>query len=134
MLVRMNLDNPMAGIVKEFLSDNFGSNPSSTPAVDVAEYENESIVLMELPGVKKEDITLSLEDDLLTIKGERKTDQDSGVKKILHREIVTEPFTRSIRLPHRIDANGISAELQNGILRITLPKAQEVRPKTIKIN
>lgn len=133
MLVRMNPDHPMSEIVREFLTDNFVSKPSSTPAVDIAEYENESVVMMELPGVKKEDINLSLENGWLIVKGERKPHQDPEVKKILHREITSEPFTRSLRLPHRIDADGISAGLENGVLRITLPKAQEVRPRIINI-
>jgi HSP20 family protein len=133
MLVRMNLDHPMTEIVREFLTDNSVSNPSSAPAVDIAEYENESVVTMELPGVKKEDINLSLENGWLIVKGERKNHQDPEVKKILHREIATEPFTRSLRLPHRIDADGIAAGLENGMLRITLPKAQEVRPRIINI-
>ena len=133
MFVRMNLDHPMTEIVKEFLTDNIISNSSSTPAVDIAEYENESVVMMELPGVKKEDINLSLENGWLTVKGERKSLQDPEVKKILHREIAAEPFTRSLRLPHRVDADGISAGLENGVLRISLPKAQEVRPRIINI-
>lgn len=133
MLVRMNLDHPMTEIVREFLTDNVVSNPSFAPPVDIAEYENESVVMMELPGVKKEDISLSMENGCLTVQAERKAHQDPQVKRILHREIAVEPFTRSLRLPHRVDADGVSASLENGVLRISLPKAQEVRARIIDI-
>ena len=133
MLLKVNFNEPISELVREYFSDESMPFTSSQPAIDMTENENESIVVAELPGVKKEDISLSVEDGWLTLKGERKSSAPSDVTKVLHREIVYQPFSRSIRLPHEVNVNEISAALDNGILKITLPKAETVRPRTIEI-
>ncbi len=133
MLVKVNFDEPLSEFVKEYFSNEFVPFTPAQPAIDMTENENESIVIAELPGVKKEDISLTVEDGLLTLKGERKSTAPSDVTKVLHREIEYEPFSRTIRLPHEVDVNGISAALENGILKIVLPKAEAVRPRSIEI-
>ena len=133
MLVKVNFDEPVSEFVREYFSDEFAPFTTAQPVIDMTENENESIIMAELPGVKKEDISLTVEDGLLTLKGERKSTAPSDVTKILHREIEYEPFSRTIRLPHEVNVNEISAALENGILKIVLPKAEAVRPRTIEV-
>ena len=133
MLVKVNFDEPMTELMREFLTEEYVPVSSSQPAIDIAESETESVIMVELPGVKKGDINISVENGWLILMGDRKTPETSDVKKILHREIAYQPFNRSIRLSHTVNVKEVSAELANGILKITLPKAEEARPRTIEI-
>ncbi len=133
MFVKVNFDRPMGELVREFLTEDRGQALSSEPAVDIAESESESVVVVELPGVKKEDIKISVENGWLTLQGERKSLEAKEITRVLHREIEYQPFARSIKLPHLVDVNKISAQLENGLLKISLPKAEEVRPRAIEI-
>ena len=110
------------------------SYPAATyPAVDVAEYEKESVVVAEMPGVRKEDLKVSVHDGVLTISGERKAPPIPENSSWLRNETRTGEFSRSIDLPHDVRQEGISAELTNGVLRVVLPKSDEVRPHEIEI-
>jgi HSP20 family protein len=133
MLVRVNFDQPINELIQQFLTEEYVPAGPAQPVMDVAEYENESVILVELPGVKKEDIAISVENGWLTLKGERKLNPAAEIKRVLHCEIEPHAFARTIKLPHVVDVNAISAELENGLLRITLPKADEVRPRTIAV-
>ncbi|HTP12926.1 MAG TPA: Hsp20/alpha crystallin family protein [Bacteroidota bacterium] len=133
MLLKVDFDEPISELVRGYFSDEFLPSASSQPAIDVTENENESIIVAELPGVKKEDISLTVEDGWLALKGERKSSTPSDVTKVLHREIAHQPFSRSIKLPHEVNVREITAALENGILKITLPKAETVRPRSIEI-
>ncbi|HEY6952112.1 MAG TPA: Hsp20/alpha crystallin family protein [Bacteroidota bacterium] len=133
MFVRVNFEQPINNLVQEFLTDEYSAAASSRPAVDITENETGSTFFIELPGVKKEDIRISVENGWLTVNGERKPFEESEIKRVLHRETRNEAFARTIKLPHRVDLNTIAAELENGILKISLPKAEEVRPRTIEI-
>jgi len=103
------------------------------PPLDIAEYENESVVVAEMPGVRKEDLKLSVQDGVLTISGERKAHQMPENSSWLRNEIRTGEFSRTIELPHDVKADAIAAELNNGVLRVVLPKSEEVRPREITI-
>jgi HSP20 family protein len=133
MFVRVNFDQPVNELIQEFLTEEYTPLSSSQPAIDVTENKNESLIVAELPGVEKEDISIAVENGWLTLKGERKETETADVKRILHREIEYVPFSRAIKLPHAVDVNSISAELTNGILKISLPKAEEIRSRTIEI-
>jgi len=133
MFVRVDFEQPVSDVVRELLTDEFVPATELQPAVDVAENEKESIVVAELPGVNKQDINISVENGWLTLKGERKAVDPADVKRILHREIGYEPFRRSIKLPYAVNVNEISAELHDGILKVVLPKAEEIRSRTIDI-
>lgn len=133
MFVRVNFEQPISDLVQEFLTEEFVPTTTAQPAIDIVENENESVIVAELPGVKKEDIAISVENGWLTLKGERKATGTSEITKVLHREIAYVPFSRSIKLPHPVNTNSISAELANGILKISLPKAEEIRPRAIEI-
>jgi len=110
-----------------------GSGCMRAPAVDFVEQQNESVLLVEIPGAAKEDVKISLEEDLLTIKGERKTPELPEGAKWIRNERSGGEFFRTVQLPHSVKAESVSAELVNGILRITLPKAEEARPREIGI-
>ncbi len=110
-----------------------GAGCMRAPAVDFVEQKNESIVSVEIPGIAKEDVKISLEEDLLTVKGERKASALPEGARWIRSERSSGEFFRTIQLPHPVKADAVSAELVNGILRITLPKAEEARPREIGI-
>jgi HSP20 family protein len=103
------------------------------PALDVCEYDNETVVVAELPGVRKEEIKISIENGWLTISGERRPYEIPQDAKILLNEMRVRNFSRSIQFPHDVDVNNISAELTNGVLRIVLPKTEQARVRTVNI-
>jgi len=110
-----------------------GQGCTCTPAIDTVEYPNESVVIVEIPGIAREDVKISLEEDLLTIRGERKGSALPEGARWIRNERSSGEFFRTVQVPHRVKADGVSAELVNGILRITLPKAEEARPREIGI-
>ncbi|MFL6543311.1 MAG: Hsp20/alpha crystallin family protein [Chthoniobacterales bacterium] len=104
-----------------------------TPAIDLYQTNDDVVALVELPGMRKEDIELSLQDGMLTISGERKSETQDGDKAQRSERFVGK-FRRSISLPTRVDANKVNASYKDGILTVTLPKAEEVKPKQIQVN
>jgi len=104
-----------------------------TPALDLYQNNDNVIAVVELPGMRKEDIEISLHDGMLTIAGERKTETQGG-EKAERSERYIGKFRRSITLPTRVDANKVSATYKDGILTVTLSKAEEAKPKQIQVN
>jgi len=104
-----------------------------TPALDLYQNNDNLIAVVELAGMRKEDIEISLHDGMLAISGERKSGTPEG-DKAERTERYTGKFRRSITLPSRVDANKVSATYKDGILTITLPKAEEAKPKQIQVN
>ena len=104
-----------------------------TPALDLYQNNDNVIAVLELPGMRKEDIEISLHDGMLTIAGERKTETQGG-EKAERSERYIGKFRRSITLPTRVDADKVSATYKDGILTVTLPKAEEAKPKQIQVN
>lgn len=104
-----------------------------TPALDLYQTNDDVVAVVELPGMRKEDIELSLQDGILTISGERK-DETSEDDKTARTERFVGKFRRSISLPTRVNTNQVNATYKDGILTITLPKAEEVKPKQIQVN
>ena len=104
-----------------------------TPALDLYQNNDNIVAVVELPGMRKEDIEISLQDGTLTISGDRK-DEPSQENGATRTERSTGKFRRSITLPTRVDVNKVSATYQDGILTVTLPKAEEAKPKQIQIN
>ena len=103
------------------------------PAVDIYQTNDDVVAVVELPGMRKEDIELSLHDGILTISGERKEEGAEGDKTARTERFVGR-FRRSISLPTRVDSNNVKAAYKDGILTVTLPKAEEVKPKQIQVN
>lgn len=104
-----------------------------TPALDLYQTSDDVVAVVELPGMRKEDIEISLHDGALTIGGERKDETPEGDKSARAERFVGK-FRRSVSLPTRVDANKVNATYKDGILTVTLPKAEEVKPKQIQVN
>jgi HSP20 family protein len=104
-----------------------------SPALDLYQNNDNVIARVELPGMRKEDIEISLHDGMLTINGERKSETSEG-EKAERTERYVGKFRRSIALPTQVDANKVSANYRDGILTVTLPKAEEAKPKQIKVD
>ncbi len=104
-----------------------------SPALDLYQNNDEIVAVVELPGMRKEDIELSLHDGILTISGERK-EEVAKEDKTARTERFVGKFRRSISLPTRVDAGKVNATYKDGILTVTLPKAEEVKPKQIEVN
>ncbi len=105
-----------------------------TPALDLHQDKENLFVHAELPGMKKEDVTLSLHDGVLTLSGERRHEKAHDEKTTLRNERFFGRFERSITLPSPVDATRVSAAYENGILTVTLPKAEAAKPRQIEIN
>jgi HSP20 family protein len=104
-----------------------------SPALDLYESGDHFMAVVELPGMHKEDIDISLHDGTLTISGERKRESTNG-EAAQRTERYVGTFRRSITLPTRVDAGKVSATYENGILKVTLPKAEEAKPKQIQVS
>ncbi len=103
-----------------------------TPAIDLTELDDDFSVRAELPGLTDEDIELSVMDDVLTISGEKKIEEQTEAK-YHHVERRSGKFRREIHLPAPVDADKVVANFTNGVLTVTLPKSDKARAKTIKI-
>lgn len=103
-----------------------------SPSLDLYQTTDNVVAVLELPGMRKEDIEISLHDGTLTIAGERKSSSSNG-EKAERTERYVGSFRRSITLPARVDANKVSATYRDGILTVTLPKAEEAKPKRIEV-
>lgn len=117
-------------VVNRFLNEP-GMRPW-TPAVDILETENELLLKMDLPEVAQKDVDIRLENDTLTIKGERKFEQAQG--KGYHRiERSYGSFARTFTLPNTVDTEKVKADCRNGVLTVMLPKKEVAKPRTIKV-
>ena len=102
-----------------------------SPAIDVSEKEDKFLVKVELPGVKEEDVSVSVAGGTLTIEGEKKAESEVKKKGYYYTETSYGSFSRSITIPSTVDSSEIEANYDKGVLEITLPKAPEVKPKKI---
>jgi len=133
MLVRFEYPRTTNRILDELVAAENSAHSCHCPSLDITEGENEFQFFVELPGVKKEDIKLSVEDGLLAISGARKAYTIPENAKVLLNEMRTQNFSRTIRLPREVDLASISAELANGLLQITIKKTEVAKPKLIEI-
>jgi HSP20 family protein len=104
------------------------------PAIDVFEKEDKFVVKAELPGMKEEDIDISVVGDTLTIKGERKAESEVEEEDYYYCERSYGSFSRSIAIPSNVDAKKIEANYNDGVLEVSLPKTPEVKPKKISVS
>ena len=107
---------------------------SVSPAIDVIENEHEYTVNCEIPGMEQKDIDVSIASNVLTIKGEKKTEQESKDGKYYKKETWSGSFQRTLPLPGSVDSGKISAKLKDGVLTVLLPKKEEAKPKQISVN
>jgi HSP20 family protein len=104
-----------------------------SPTVDVAEDKDTITVKAELPGVEQKDIAVSLQDGMLSIKGEKRAEKEEKDKRYHRVERSYGAFYRSIQLPSAVDAGKVAATFKDGVVTITLPKAPEAKGTTIPI-
>ena len=104
------------------------------PPVDITESENEYNIKADIPGMKKEDIKISLEDNTLIRGRARKEEKEEKGTKVIKKEKSFGSFMRTFALPHSVDAKGIKASYKEGVLNITVPKSEESKPREIKID
>ncbi len=105
-----------------------------TPAMDLYEDNDNVYVRVELPGMRKEDIELSLHDGSLSISGERKSEQKFSDAEVYRAERFFGRFQRTVTLPTAVAADKVKANYKDGLLTVTLPKAEEAKPKHIDVN
>ena len=104
------------------------------PAVDIYEGENELVVKADLPDVKPEDLDIRVENNILTIRGERKFEQKTDQKNYLRVERAYGSFARSFALANTVNTDAIKAEYKDGVLTLSVPKREEAKPKQIRVN
>ena len=142
-IVRLNPFNEMVGFQREMnrLFEDFfparkGESSDSAvwrPTVDLHEDENAYIVDVELPGVNKEDVKINFQDGLLSISGERNYENESKEKDAHRLERFYGRFYRSFNFPNAVNGDDIVASYENGVLKVSVPKAEEVKPRQIEI-
>ena len=111
-------------------TDRFGSY---APDIDIRQTDNEVLVSIEISGMDQKDLKVSVRDNVLTLKGEKKKEETTENTTFLVNERCYGLFERSFTLPADIQADKVTAQYKNGVLVVTLPKAEEVKPKEISV-
>jgi HSP20 family protein len=114
-------------------SDEPASTTTWSPAVDILETEGEIVVKAELPGMDRKDITLHLEKNVLTLKGERRFEKETKDENYHRIERSYGAISRAFSIPATVDEEKIRADYKDGVLKIALPKKENVKPKQIRI-
>ncbi len=123
----------MDKIMESMLPAVRGNQYGFTPAVDMYEDKDNIVIETQLGGIDPEHVDISIENNVLSIKGESEKKSEVEDKNYYRKEIRRGSFYRSIPLPTKVDGDKASAVNEDGILKITVPKAAEIKPKTIKI-
>ena len=120
----------------KFLGKDWETPMSTTtwnPSVDIFENDNEVVIKAELPGMNAKDIDVRLENNVLTLKGERHFDKETKEENYHRIESEYGTFSRTFSLPVAVNGDKVTAEYKDGVLKILLPKKEEIKPKPIKI-
>ena len=115
-------------------SDEALTTSNFAPPVDVYEDEHDITLKIEVPGIDEKDINVSIENNTLTVRGERRFEKDEKEENFQRIERMFGSFTRSFTLPNTVDPEQVSAHYEKGVLRIRLAKKAEAKPKLIKVN
>ena len=110
------------------------SNPVGTLPVNIYEREGNLVVRAAIPGIDPNDLEVQIENNVLTVRGETRSDTENKDQKVYYREVTYGCFSRSVRLPEGLNLDAVDAEFKNGIVTITLPRVPEERPKALKIS
>jgi len=110
-----------------------GATPAWAPALDISERKDAYLVTVELPGVDLDDLELTLEDGMLTIWGERHFAHDASEQQFHRVERRYGVFRRSITLPAQVQADAVEATIDNGVLQLVVPKAEEAKPRRVEV-
>ena len=115
------------------LLEEAGRAARATPAIDIAENDGEYVVTAELAGCKKEDVTLELEENVLTLRGEKRSEREEKKEQRRYVERTYGSFSRSFTLPPNADGERIDASFKDGVLTIRIPKTPEAKARTVDI-
>jgi HSP20 family protein len=132
----LNLQEQMNRLFEDTFSRARGEDSSLTawvPPVDIYETEGELVLRADLPDLQEKDLDIRVENNMLTIRGERKFDQTVKQDNYLRIERAYGTFSRSFSLPNTVNPEGIKAEYRNGVLEIRMPKREESKPKQIRV-
>ena len=111
-----------------------GSNAGNImPNIEISETDKAIEVSAEMPGLERKDVEISIDDDTLTIRGEKKVEENQKDKNVQHSERVYGVFMRVLQLPSGIDPSSVQATMSNGVLKITIPKPAKPEPKKIEV-
>lgn len=141
-IVRWSPNRPLRSFIQEFdrlfsravaARDDEGRGCTLYPAIDLVETEEAFVIKADLPGIKQDEIDLSITDNVLTIKGEKKSEKVEEGESYHFTERTTGTFTRSIPLPTLIDQEKVTAAYRNGVLEVSVPKHEQVKAKKIEI-
>ncbi|MCA1927148.1 MAG: Hsp20/alpha crystallin family protein [Calditerrivibrio sp.] len=128
------LQDEINKIFSRFFSSKDFAVASFTPKLDLSETDNEFKIAVDVPGFTENDIEVSFENGVLTIKGKKEDEKVEEKENFYHKERFSGSFMRNISIPKPIKVDGIKATFKNGVLNVYLPKEEEVKPKSIKIN
>ncbi|MCP4201052.1 MAG: Hsp20/alpha crystallin family protein [bacterium] len=111
-----------------------GARDGWVPAVDVRETDESFVFTAELPGLTKDDVSITLEDNVLTLTGERRFENEENKAEFRRIERSYGRFTRSFTLPHEVDNDKVGAKYGDGVLTVTVPKTEKTKPRKIEIS
>ncbi len=129
----VSMRKEMDRLFGDFFAQPVGREGWALPMIDLYQTDDDVVVKATLPGLEAEDLDIQITGDLLTIRGEAKQEEIVKEAKYHLREHRYQAFSRSITLPVTVVADKAKAEMKNGILQLTLPKAEETKPKTITV-
>jgi HSP20 family protein len=130
----MTLQEELSRLFEDFIGPTQSSDDIVwAPRVDISETSDDIVVRAELPGVNPESINVDLTNNTLTIQGEKKKDDTAEGENFYRVERIYGKFMRSFSLPQRVKADAVKARYSNGILLVTIPKAEEAKPREIKV-
>ncbi len=129
--------NQLPGLLNSFFNadldpwstDNYSDMNSTLPAVNIKETEDDFQVSVAVPGFKKDDFNIELDNNILTISSEKEMENEVEGEKYTRREFSYQSFKRTFTLPELVDEEKISAKYENGILNVVIPKKEEAKPK-----
>lgn len=124
-------DRPFLPAMRRFFGDEVAE---WSPNIDVMEKANEYVIKAELPGVKEDDVEVSVTGDMLTITGEKEQEAEEERKGYYYSESSYGSFSRSLTIPSNVDPDSIEANFDKGVLEITLPKIAESKPKKVRVS
>ena len=128
------LRRQMDQIFDELAQTNRESSTNWTPAVELQDQENSLLLRVEIPGVEGKDLDIQVTREAVSISGEHRYEKQSEEKGFYHSEFRYGKFQRTVQLPVPIQNDKVEAEFKNGILTLTLPKAEELQKKVVKVN
>ncbi|HET7854197.1 MAG TPA: Hsp20/alpha crystallin family protein [Candidatus Methylomirabilis sp.] len=129
----LTIQDEVNHVLDTFLGRRPRREATSVPPMDIYEGQDAFVIRAELPGMRQEEIEVSIHDNILTLRGERKPDTKVKEESYHQRERFTGPFHRSLSLSSVVDTAGVTAIYREGVLEVRLPKKEEARPRTIKV-